>query len=101
MTYHTLYRGDSRDLSYIPTESVHLVLTSPPYWYLKEYERGEHQLGLIDDYQRFVDELAKVWGECFRILVPVGALCALWAMCASHEENMENTPLCRSIPILR
>ena len=87
MTYHTLYRGDSRDLSYIPTESVHLVLTSPPYWNLKEYERGEHQLGLIDDYQRFVDELAKVWCECYRILVPGGrSVCIVGDVCLSRRK---------------
>ena len=87
MTYHTLYRGDSRDLSYIPTESVHLVLTSPPYWNLKEYERGEHQLGLIDDYQRFVDELAKVWCECYRILVPGGRIvCIVGDVCLSRRK---------------
>lgn len=87
MTCHTLYRGDARDLSYIPTESVHLVLTSPPYWNLKEYERGEHQLGLIDDYQRFVDELAKVWHECFRILVPGGrVVCVVGDVCLSRKK---------------
>ena len=72
MTTHKLYRGDARDLSMIANNSVHLVLTSPPYFNLKEYQRGKNQLGIIDDYQCFVDEIEKVWKECFRILVPGG-----------------------------
>jgi site-specific DNA-methyltransferase (adenine-specific) len=40
ITTHTLHRGDARDLSWIPNESVHLVVTSPPYWTLKQYKRN-------------------------------------------------------------
>ncbi len=36
-TEHKLHLGDARDLSWIPDESVHLVVTSPPYWTLKDY----------------------------------------------------------------
>ena len=70
MTEHTLYHADARDLSFIKDKSVHLVLTSPPYFNLKEYRKGQNQLGIIEDYQQFVDELEKVWKECYRILVP-------------------------------
>src|SRR6266487_474883 len=38
-TTHKLHIGDARDLSWIPDESVHLVVTSPPYWTLKEYNQ--------------------------------------------------------------
>ena len=69
MTNHRLYHGDARDMKYIPDESVHLVLTSPPYFNLKEYRKGKNQLGIINDYQVFVDELEKVWTECYRVLV--------------------------------
>lgn len=87
MTSHKLYLGDSRDLSYIPDKSVHLVLTSPPYWNLKEYEQGANQLGIINDYQSFIDELNKVWKECYRILVPGGRLvCVVGDVCLSRKK---------------
>jgi DNA modification methylase len=77
-TTHRLYLGDSRDLSWIPDASVHLVVTSPPYWTLKEYADGNRsQLGDIEDYESFLDELDKVWRECARVLVPGGRICCV------------------------
>lgn len=87
MTNHTLYHGDARNLHYIKDKSTHLVLTSPPYFNLKEYRRGERQLGIIDDYQQFVDELEKVWKECYRILVPGGrVVCVVGDVCLSRRK---------------
>src|SRR3989339_396542 len=48
-TSHKLCLGDARAMTIEP-ESVHLVLTSPPYWTLKEYRNTEGQLGHIEDY---------------------------------------------------
>ena len=63
-TTHRLHRGDARDLSWIPDGSVHLVVTSPPYWTLKEYAAGnEDQMGHFQDYDRFLEELDRVWRE--------------------------------------
>jgi site-specific DNA-methyltransferase (adenine-specific) len=77
-TTHRLHRGDARDLSWIPDASVHLVVTSPPYWTLKEYAKGnEAQLGDVADYERFLTELDKVWLECARVLVPGGRICCV------------------------
>jgi modification methylase len=76
-TEHKLHFGDARDLSWIPDESVHLVVTSPPYWTLKEYEHSEGQLGDIEDYEAFLAELDKVWSECRRVLVPGGRICCV------------------------
>jgi DNA modification methylase len=69
-----IYITDARDLSMIPDESVHLVLTSPPYWNLKEYNQHKNQMGHIDDYQTFLDELDKIWIECYKKLVIGGRM---------------------------
>ncbi len=76
-TTHRLHVGDARDLSWVPDESVHLVVTSPPYWTLKQYQPHELQMGAIEDYEVFLDELDKVWAECRRILVPGGRICCV------------------------
>ena len=87
MVEHTLYHADARELSFIKDQSVHLVLTSPPYFNLKEYRKGRNQLGLINDYQQFVDELEKVWKECYRILVPGGRIvCVVGDVCLSRRK---------------
>ncbi len=87
-TSHWLYRGDGRDLSTIPSESVHLVLTSPPYWTLKEYRDSAGQLGHVEDYDEFLGELDKVWAHCHRVLVPGGRLIVVVGdVCLSRREN--------------
>jgi modification methylase len=73
-THHTLILGDSRDLTSIPDESVHLVVTSPPYWTLKRYHGTDGQLGNLAEYDEFLAELDKVWQHVFRALVPGGRL---------------------------
>jgi modification methylase len=78
-TLHQMILGDARDLTFISGESVHLVATSPPYFNLKSYasDADGRQLGRIDDYEHFLDELDRVWGECARILVPGGRICCV------------------------
>lgn len=84
----TLRCGDARNLDWIPNESVHLVLTSPPYWTLKEYPANESQLGLVADYEEFHNELDKVWKHCFRVLVPGGRLvCVVGDVCLSRRRH--------------
>ena len=87
-TRHRLRLGDARDLSWIPNESVHLVVTSPPYWTLKEYRRTKGQLGHIEDYGAFLVELDKVWRECARVLVPGGRICCVVGdVCIPRKEG--------------
>src|SRR6202051_4135724 len=77
-TRHQLHLGDARDLSWIPDATVHLVVTSPPYWTLKEYAAGnEDQMGHFEDYERFLVELARVWNECKRVLVGGCRICCV------------------------
>ena len=75
-TRHEMILGDARDLQAIPSESVHLVVTSPPYFNLKAYasDAGGRQLGRIGDYEPFLDELDQAWRECARVLVPGGRI---------------------------
>ncbi len=85
---HAIHCGDSRQLEWIADGTVHLVVTSPPYWTLKEYPANASQLGLIEDYDRFHDELDKVWRHCFRVLVPGGRLvCVVGDVCLSRRQR--------------
>jgi len=85
-TRHRLIQGDARNLSFLPDESVHLVVTSPPYWTLKRYNEHPAQLGHVKDYDKFLSELEKVWRECFRVLVPGGRLvCVVGDVCLSRR----------------
>lgn len=87
-TSHSIHRGDARHMSDLEPQSVHLVLTSPPYWTLKEYRDSEGQLGHVGDYDEFLQELDKVWTQCFQALVPGGRLiCVVGDVCLSRKEN--------------
>ena len=87
-TVHRLVQGDARDLSFIADESIHLVVTSPPYWTLKRYNDSEGQMGHIADYEQFLAELNRVWREVFRVVVPGGRLvCVVGDVCLSRREN--------------
>ncbi len=88
-TKHNLYLHDARNISFMEPESVHLVVTSPPYWTLKKYPQSEGQLGLIGDYEEFLAELDKVWQHCFRVLVLGGRLvCVVGDVCLSRRKNV-------------
>jgi DNA modification methylase len=73
-THHAIFLGDARTISRIPDESVHLVITSPPYFDLKKYPEHESQLGGFHDYDVFLKELDRVWVECYRVLAKGGRL---------------------------
>ena len=83
-----LFRKDARRMEFLERETVHLVLTSPPYWTLKKYRDSPAQLGDVSDYDTFLKDLDKVWEHCFRALVPGGRLvCVVGDVCLSRRKN--------------
>lgn len=87
-TEHVLNLGDARAMTGLKPESIHLVLTSPPYWTLKEYRQVEGQLGHISNYDLFLNDLDEVWRQCFDALVPGGRLiCVVGDVCLSRRKN--------------
>ena len=73
-TEHRLLVGDARRLDCLEDQSVHLVVTSPPYWTLKKYNETRGQLGAIESYDDFLAQLGQAWRECHRVLVEGGRL---------------------------
>lgn len=87
-TYHDFYRTDATAISFLEPESIHLVITSPPYWILKKYNEHERQLGSIENYDLFIANLDKVWEHCYQALVPGGRLiCVVGDVCLSRRKN--------------
>jgi site-specific DNA-methyltransferase (adenine-specific) len=71
---HTIINGDSRQMSELSDKSVHLIITSPPYWQLKDYG-SDNQIGFNDSYENYINNLNLVWAECFRVLHDGCRLC--------------------------
>ena len=74
MTEHKIIFGDSRSLNQIEDKSVQLIITSPPYWQLKDYGT-EDQIGFNDSYEDYINNLNLVWKECNRVLADGCRLC--------------------------
>lgn len=81
-----IFYKSSQNMCEIDTCSVDLIITSPPYFNIKDYAKNGYQdskhsyshkadLGSIDDYKTYIKELLKVWRECERVLKPNGKLC--------------------------
>jgi len=67
MAWHKIINGDSRKMNNIDDKSVHLIITSPPYWQLKDYG-SENQIGFNDSYENYINNMNLVWNECYRVL---------------------------------
>ena len=74
MTHHKIIIGDSRKMTEVADESVHLINTSPPYWQLKDYGNGS-QIGFDHSYEDYINNLNLVWNECNRVLHKGCRLC--------------------------
>ena len=82
---NTVFFKDSRNMRELPDESVQLIVTSPPYFNVKDYskdgyqvetvgEKADGQIGDIPTYDAYIAEMLKVWQECERVLKPNGKL---------------------------
>lgn len=73
-THHKIINGDSRDMTELSDNSVNLIITSPPYWQLKDYG-SDNQIGFHDSYENYINNLNLVWKECYRTLSNGCRLC--------------------------
>jgi DNA modification methylase len=75
MEYDKIICGNSKSMKEIPDESIRLIVTSPPYFTMRDYGHPE-QIGLSDgSYENYLESLLEVWKECYRVLKPNGKLC--------------------------
>ena len=84
--YNKVFYKSAVDMKELPDSSVRLIVTSPPYFNIKDYSKDGYQksshssrlqndMGNCDNYENYLDELVKVWQECYRVLKPNGKLC--------------------------
>ena len=66
-TTHKVISGDARNMELIGDESIDLLITSPPYWQLKDYG-DQRQIGYHDSYETYINHLNLVWQESYRVL---------------------------------
>jgi site-specific DNA-methyltransferase (adenine-specific) len=58
MTKHKIIIGDSRQMTEIDNKSIQLIITSPPYWQLKDYGNGS-QIGFDDTYENYANSFRR------------------------------------------
>lgn len=91
---------DSRKMSELPDNSVQLIVTSPPYFNIKDYsldghqknkktEKEKGQIGDILDYDKYINEMTKVWKECQRVLKPNGKLVVNTPLMPMLKRNLD------------
>lgn len=94
-TTHRIYLGDARRMAALDrSDRVQLVVTSPPYWDLKQYahDRDGAQLGHISDRNSFLSEVREVWCNCYQRLVPGGRLCIVVGdVCRARRKHGRHT----------
>ena len=73
-TEHKIITGDSRVMNEIEDKSIQLIITSPPYWQLKDYGT-DNQIGYNDSYEQYINNLNLVWKESSRVLENGCKLC--------------------------
>lgn len=79
--------GDSRRMGFLADGSVGLVVTSPPYWNKASYGKKSANIGNVDGYRKFLEEIRPVFEECFRVLTPGRKLCVVTANVNQHTNH--------------
>jgi len=85
MFINKIFFKSSVNMEEIPDNSIHLIVTSPPYFNIKDYSKDGYQktthslkvkgqIGDLNNYEEYIKQLLKVWIECERVLVPNGKL---------------------------
>ena len=93
--------GDSRNMSFLPDDSVGLVVTSPPYWDKADYGEGGNNLGNITNYREFLDGIRPVFQECYRVLAPGRKICLVTANVNQHtDKGLLTFPLATDFAVL-
>src|SRR5690242_4364839 len=81
----TLLVGDARSIEGVASDSVDLVITSPPYWNLKDYGGGEGAIG-HSTYDEYLEAMNEVWRECYRVAKP-GAILVINVNSRRHQKR--------------
>jgi len=89
-TRHIIVITDAKDMREISNESAHLIITSPPYWSLKEYGKKQH-IGFDQAYEEYIKDIAEVLEESSRILKPGRFACLVIGTAVSDIE-MKSIP---------
>jgi DNA modification methylase len=94
-----VYFKDARKMTELPDNSVQLIVTSPPYFNIKDYsldgyqknrktEKERGQIGDIPNYKKYIDEMAVIWKECERVLKPNGKLIINTPLMPMSKKNL-------------
>ncbi|MGE5342477.1 MAG: DNA-methyltransferase [Candidatus Omnitrophota bacterium] len=73
-TTHTIINGDSRRMAELSDNAIDLIVTSPPYWQLKDYG-SRNDIGFNHSYEDYINHLSLVWQEAYRVLDHGRRLC--------------------------
>lgn len=97
----TLHCGDSRKMDFIQSNSIGLVVTSPPYWNKADYGTRPMNLGNIDGYKKFFNEILPVFEECYRVLLPGRKVCIVTANVNQYtDQGLLTFPLAADFIVL-
>lgn len=96
-----IFYKSAQNMSEIPSKSINLIVTSPPYFNVKNYAKDGKQIishstpqnndiGQIGNFRKYIDSLLIIWKECFRVLKPNGKLCINVPLMPIKKNNKSN-----------